>query len=265
MSDNILLKKLNNMPGQTFRLPSRGIPYKNGELRDEVIDGEVVVFPMTTLDEIYLKTPDMLFQGTAVEKVLSSRVPQILKPKELLAKDVDYILTCLRKVSYGDTFLINYTCDTCENPKSAEYSVDINAFLQKSKELNSTTNNNLYDIDNFIFKFKFAKFDDIIKIHQESEDSTPESIYNNIINSIITNIEAIDDVTNPSIIKEFLSSCNVRFQSEILNKITQLNKWGLEYDTTIECKFCKQTKTFPITLNPISFFTLPSNLKINQE
>jgi hypothetical protein len=260
MSDNVLLKKLNNMPGQTFRIPSRGIPYKNGELRDEVIDGEVVVFPMTTLDEIYLKTPDMLFQGTGVEKVIASKVPQVLKPKELLAKDIDYLLTCLRKVSYGDDLLVNYTCDTCENPKQTTYNININSFLQKSKEL-ATRVNNILEIDNFVFKFKFAKYEDIIKINQVNSDDTPESIYENIINSILTNVESVDDVTNQDVIKEFISRCDVQFQHKVLNKINELNNWGMEYNTTIECKFCKQKKTFPVTLNPVNFFTLPSDLK----
>ncbi len=260
--DNILLKKLNNMPGQTFRLPSRGLPYKNGELRDEVVNGEVVVFPMTTLDEIYLKTPDMLFQGTAVEKVISSRIPQILKPKDLLAKDVDYLLTCLRKVSYGDELLINYTCDTCENPKKTEYNININTFLQKSRELNEINENILMvDVDNFMFKFKFVKFDDIIKMNQSDEDKSPDGVYKNLINTISLNIESVDDVTNQDIIREFISGCNVQFQNKILDNISKLNQWGVEFTASIECKHCKQLKTFPIALNPVSFFTLPSNQK----
>src|SRR3569832_318234 len=85
----------NTLPGQTYRLPSLG-KYPEGVLSDDVVNGELVLHPMSTLDEIYLKTPDMLFQGTAIEQVFARRVPQVLKPLELIPKDVDYILSALR-------------------------------------------------------------------------------------------------------------------------------------------------------------------------
>jgi len=104
------LLRVNKMPGETFRLPSRGIFYKNGELDASVANGEVVVKPMTLLDELYLKTPDMLFQGTAVEEVFKRCIPEILKPQQLFMNDVDYLVLCLRKVTFGDNFEIDYIC-----------------------------------------------------------------------------------------------------------------------------------------------------------
>jgi len=88
---NPLLTRV-EMPGSTFQLPSRGLFYDNGELRDDVEMGEVHVHPMSAFDEILMKTPDALFSGEAVHKVFLRCIPQVLQPVELLAKDVDFLL-----------------------------------------------------------------------------------------------------------------------------------------------------------------------------
>lgn len=115
VNDNPLLRRFNHMPPETFRLPSGGVFYTNGELDDEVINGEVEVHPMTAIDEITIKSPDMMYQGTAIEKVFSRCIPQVLKPLELLTKDMDYLLVCLRIVTYGETLDLTWECPpTCE-------------------------------------------------------------------------------------------------------------------------------------------------------
>ena len=97
---NPLLKALLKvMPPTTIRLPSKGLLYKNGELDDEVIDGQIILYPMNTLDEIIIRNSDMLLQGTAIEQVIGRCAPQVKKPMELFSKDIDYILVFLRKIS----------------------------------------------------------------------------------------------------------------------------------------------------------------------
>ena len=95
------------IPGEIHRLPSRGIFYTNGELDGSVRDGELQIFPMTLIDEITMKSPDLLFSGDAVKQVLGRCVPQVLKPGQLLSKDVDFLMLVIRKASYGD-LEINY-------------------------------------------------------------------------------------------------------------------------------------------------------------
>ena len=84
-TENPLLSKV-RMPGETYRLPSNDLFYHNDELDPSVRDGEVHVYPMTAVDEIIMKSPDMLFSGKAVEEVFLRCVPQIKKPMELLGK-----------------------------------------------------------------------------------------------------------------------------------------------------------------------------------
>jgi DNA-directed RNA polymerase subunit M/transcription elongation factor TFIIS len=134
MSDtNPLLNKI-KLPGRRFRLPSRGLFYTSGELADNVIDGEIELFSMTAVDEISLRSPEYLYSGEAIERVLSRCAPEVKKPLKLLAKDVDFILTALRVVSYGDELELNIRCDKCQEEQEAKNAAGRESFLAEVKE-----------------------------------------------------------------------------------------------------------------------------------
>lgn len=168
-SDNVkrvnpLLERFNKMPPETFRLPSGGGFYKNGELDEEVVDGEVIIYPMTTQDEITMKSPDMLFQGTAIEKVFNRCMPQIKKPMDLLSNDVDFLMICLRIVTYGSSIEIKYECPKCnENNKNklkeAEFENEVDDDFdeefddernQNSVKIKNIRNNDVINVDTSI-------------------------------------------------------------------------------------------------------------------
>lgn len=259
---NPLLKKLaksNRMPGMTFRLPSKGLPYKNGELAEEVENGEILIFPMSTLDEIYLKTPDMLFQGTAVEKVIGRCCPQVQKPLELLAKDVDYILTCMRQVSYGDIIDLTYKCE-CPKAKEVQLEVKISSFLRKTKLINDDMDSLSLELDGFLVRSKYATFDGMIKLNQENNSlDSPEDVYNAFIDNLTISIEAIDEITDPDVIREFLINTDRGFQMSILDHVQKINDWGMDFEHEFTCKYCGEKKSTTISLNPVSFFSQPSS------
>ena len=127
MSDNPLLKKI-QLPGKKFRLPSRGLFYVNGELSDAVQDGELEVFSMATIDEVTLRSPEFLFSGEAIERVFKRCIPDVNEPLKLLSKDVDFLLACLRVVSYGNSYSINTRCPECEELQQKQNIIKYNEF-----------------------------------------------------------------------------------------------------------------------------------------
>lgn len=111
VTNPLLAKKNARLPGTVFRLPSRGIFYENTNiLSDDSVDGEVLIYPMRLRDELRMKALDSIFQGTAVTETISYCVPQINEPENLVAEDVDYILTVIKKLTHGN--LITYK-DVC--------------------------------------------------------------------------------------------------------------------------------------------------------
>ena len=269
--ENPLLKRKNKFPGETFRLPSKGLLYYNGELDDEVKDGEVTIYPMTTLDEIYMKTPDMLFQGTAIDVVFKRCIPQIKKPLDLFSNDVDFLLTALRKVSYGNHILINHVCEFCgeTSKKEHEYSIPLNFFIQNTKEFS------IEDVDNLKMILSTGEqvilkpltFSEMLKTMQmnDTDIKSPEDIANILVETLSSTIRTVDGVVEKEFIEEWLSSLPTQIISEFSSKLEKLNKWGTNFEYTIRCKDCDKEQKINTILNPLYFFILPSNQKISIE
>src|SRR5271168_5330615 len=149
---NPLLEGL-KLPGRIFQLPSRGIFYHNGELADNVKDGEVHVYPMSALDEINMKNPDQLFSGAAVNTVFATCVKGVKKPSELLSKDVDAIMLFLRAVTYGPSyeFMAHHGCgefDGVTKPfNDYSYTADIEQLMNEMKMIDPTVVGSMYTVN----------------------------------------------------------------------------------------------------------------------
>jgi hypothetical protein len=262
---NPLLEKLKRkIPGESFRLPSRGLFYTNGELDPEVEDGQVVVYPMTTVDELKMRNADMLFQGSAITEVIGHCVPQILKPNALIAPDIDYLLTCIRKVSYGPLLPIEHKCKKCGFEK--EYNISIDYFIQKTKEITQKQ----YDqmnimINDFKVRIKPCVFTEMIKILQSSSETldTVEKLSDWLDSSLVSIIKSVDNVKDRDQILAWLKKLPRHIKEELSNAIETQNQWGLEFSYEIKCEAegCGEKADIKSTLNPTGFFMLPSSPK----
>jgi len=255
---NPLLARV-HMPGSTFKIPSGGLFYKNGELADDVIDGEVHVQPMTAYDEVLIKTPDLLFSGEAVEKIFKRCIPQIIKPKELFAKDIDFLMICLRKITFGDFFNIVYTHD-CEDAKSHEYSIDINHFVKNTKRIDPTTIGSIYTtkINNGqTVKMHPSRFKDVIKMLQNIDpngDFTPEEETESIIDTIMSVISSVDDIVDKNMIREWLQTIPAGWIGNLSEAIEKTSDWGPDFVYKTKCKDCGKVVKITAPINPLSFF-----------
>ena len=269
---NPLLDKLNKMPGVTFRLPSKGLLYKNGELATDVKDGEVVVYPMTTLDELYMKTPDMLFQGTAIEHVFKKRIPQIKKPMELFGNDVDFLLTALRKVSYGDFIPIKHRCTLCgeKTDEVHTYDIPLNYFLSKTKELSIGDKDNLTFTLSLGYKVTLrpSKLNEVLELYRfnNMQDTTQADELNTLmIKSLCSTIDNVDGIDDRAQIEEWILELPKGVVEEFQGKLEKVNNWGVEFKFEFDCIDCQGHQVINTVLNPLYFFILPSDQKTNQE
>lgn len=256
---NPLLERV-KMPGETFTLPSGGLFYNDGELSNEVRQAEVHVHPMTAIDEITIKTPDLLFSGEAVKQVFERCIPSVLKPDRLLAKDVDFLLLCLRKVSYGDTISLEHKHD-CPDAKEHSYQVDVGKFIRDAKRIDPTTIASKFSIkmpnDQVVqmMPIRFKQFVEIMQVNNPNEKLTPKESVKRMAESVSEMIVKVDDIVDKEMIREWLVSVKPTFISEINDKIDNTMEWGPEYDTTVECKDCGNQTTLTAPMNPLYFFT----------
>ncbi len=254
---NPLLARV-EMPGSTFQLPSRGLFYKHGELRDDVEMGEVHVSPMSAYDEILMKTPDQLYSGQAVEKVFNRCIQQVIKPSELIAKDVDFLLVCLRQVTYGDDMEVSYT-HTCNDAESQNYIIKLSDFLSTTKKINPTTVGKVYTTslpNGQVVKLHPSKFKDVIKMYQETEvgNDSPEAELDMAVFIIQSIIYSVDDITNQEQIMEWIKQIPAGWLGDLTSVIEQASDFGPNFTLHTKCKDCGEDIEIHTPVNPISFF-----------
>jgi len=124
------LAKHFRQPAIYMDLPSKGA-YWPEEAIDLGVNNQIAVYPMTTKDEITIRTPDALLNGHSVVQLIESCCPQIKNAWKTPSIDVDAILIGIRIASYGSDMDIDTTCtiDTCKH--SNRHTFALNDVLDK--------------------------------------------------------------------------------------------------------------------------------------
>jgi hypothetical protein len=259
---NPLLTRI-RIPGETFTIPSGGLFYTNGELAPDVVNGEVHVYPMTGIDELVMKSVDKILNGEAVKEVFARCIPSVLKPGALIAKDVDFLLVALKKVSYGPTFEINYTHD-CEDAEMHQYEFPLDMFLRDIKGVNPTTVRAVYTYtleNGQVLNFTPATYDDVVDVYktQQMEQGKEEvqsqtEVLHGLMSSMSILIADVDGITDRDQIIEWLMQLPVAWLQKISDAAIETTNWGVQFDVPLVCKDCGAEVAVPTPLNPISFF-----------
>lgn len=262
---NPLIDKM-RIPGETFRLPSGGAFYKNGELDPHVKHGEVHVYPMTTIDEIVMRSPDKVFRGDAACEVIRRCVPDVLKPEKLFGKDIDFLMMCLKKVSYGNRVeqVYNHGCNKESQPRT--YTLNINDFIKKTKQLDLSSMAEKFQKEiivgdsTFHVKFHPLRFEDFVRSLQDIDDDMSEdSIRNHLCNQLTDVVELVqiedEIVTDREMIYNWVDKLPVMSKKEITDVIEESSKWGPELDTVVECQECGKEIRIEVPVNPTVFFS----------
>jgi hypothetical protein len=116
------LSKFFRQPSIYMSLPSGGAYWPEGTL-DMPPTGELPVYPLTSRDEITLRTPDALLNGQGVVDVIQSCVPNIKNAWKMPSTDVDAVLLAIRIASYGHSMDFENKCPHCEEEHT--YSMDL--------------------------------------------------------------------------------------------------------------------------------------------
>ena len=256
---NPLLATL-KMPGRIFQLPSRGLFYTGNELSAEIPDAEIHVHPMSAFDEISMKNPDLLYSGRAVDEVLKTCIPEILKPTELYGKDVDAVMLFLRLVTYGPNYDVTVT-HTCDEAKPHSYVVDLEALLQNMKYLDVTALEQVFTVrlpNGQVVNLQAVRYSHILELLRANEGKktlTDKDQKDNLYLNLLNVIKSVDNIEDKQQIKEWLGTVPAPYVSKIIDKIDQTNDWGPDLKVELTCKDCGEKLKVEIPINPISFFS----------
>lgn len=90
-------------------------------------NGDYPVLPMSTRDEIMLKTPDALINGSAIVDLFQSCIPSIKNAWDMPSIDVDSALIAVRIASMGETMNFSSACPSCGSDN--DYDIDLRTVL----------------------------------------------------------------------------------------------------------------------------------------
>ena len=268
------LKQYFRRPEIYLKLPSGGKFYPAGSI-DLPENHELPVYPMTAIDEITSKTPDALFNGTAVVDIIKSCVPSIKDPWAIPIVDLDPILVAIRAASNGTMLDIESTCPSCT--EEASYSINLIGLLG---QLTSGNYDELITLNELTFKFNpfsykkinhinMSQFEieqtitNLDKITDENARQTQSSLIMQKLNNLSMELiaEAIESITTPigivnekEYILDFLKNCDRKVFEQLRNTAVNLRESSQLKPLDVKCIHCQHEYQQKLTLNVSDFF-----------
>ncbi len=263
-------------PAIYLRLPSQGRFWPDDAI-DYPPNGEIEVYPMTTKDEIILRTPDALLNGAGMITVMQSCCPNIKDGWKTPSVDVDAILIAIRIASYGEELDFETSCPHCEAENA--HAVDLRIILDAIKCPDYSQKIEFHDIKIKLRpqayfaanKASMIGFEEqkIIQVLNNAElDNEVKSIeitksMNKLTEISIATLAASTDyielgdgniVREQEYINEFYQNVENKLVKELQLKIAELNEQVQVQPQQVQCAECHKPYTVPLDFNFSNFF-----------
>ena len=279
MTPNNPLRQYFRQPSIYIRLPSQGKFYPDGAL-DMPQNSELPVLPMTAVDEITYRTPDALFNGSAMVNVIQSCCPSIKDAWSIPSVDVDSILVGIRVASYGHSMELSSQCPNCKH--EYEFTVDLRMVLDQLTVPDYDSPVNHGDLE-FYFKpmtYKNLNENNQLQFEQQkimamlpdTELADAEKITSITdalkkltqitIEALCQSIAAVKTpsalVTEQEFILELMQNCDRNVFNSVRDHIVKLKTSSELQPLKMTCPECQHQYEQGITLDMTSFFAAAS-------
>jgi len=265
------LSKYFRQPAIHLTLPSGGKYWPEGSL-EMTMSGQLEIYPMTTKDEITIRTPDALLNGSSTVSLIQSCVPQIKDAWKAPTIDVDALIIAIRIASYGqnmdiDTVCINQECKhenrhsldltmILDSVKSPNYNrtIDIKGIKIKLKPVPYFENNKskmlVFEQDRALSIISDESLTDEAKLNSFQEHLNKMIDINNGLMSAATEYIEVDDgikVSNQKHISEFYENCDTAIVREVKARFAENAKSTELPNPRMKCEECDTE--YPVALN----------------
>jgi len=270
------LAKHFRQPAVYLRLPSNGKFWPESALNLPA-NGEIAIYPMTTRDEITLRTPDALMNGSGVVSVIQSCCPDIIDAWNMPSIDVDAVIIAIRIASYGHEMELNNACPECK--EFNDYAIDLRYVLDN---ITMPDYNKPVEFETLKIKLKPQPYFSFNKTNQAQyeeqkllqaiENTTMDedlrsieinkqmlSIINLGIDTLTTSTEyiEIDDgfkVKEKEFIKEFYENAPAAVIKQVQDRLANINEQGAIKPAQVACQNCNHNFAIQITFDYAAFF-----------
>jgi len=273
--ENNPLKQYFRRPVIYFKLPSDGRYYAPGVISWPSGSRELPVYSMTAVDEMTVRTPDALFNGTAVVDLIKSCIPNIIDPWAINSIDLDAVIVAIRAASNNGKLDIETTCPACEETTS--YDINLMNMLGQLSDVDYNTKLELNELKfkfrpltqaesnkNEMDQFEIQKLLATLEDFQESEEKKSHmteairrlnTLVMKIISSTIEYIETPESrVTEQMYIHDFLVNTDKGTNDAIREYSLKLKNESQLKPIHIKCIHCANEYDQKVVLNVTDFF-----------
>ncbi len=276
MNENNPLRQFFRRPAVHITLPSGGESYAPEDI-EWPENKELPVYPMTAIDEITTKTPDALFNGTAMVEIIKSCVPSIKNPWALLSTDLDTVLISIKAAGGQETIDVESECENQECKALGTYGINLQVLLQSLGAGDYKTPLRMNELEIYFAPLKYkemneaglkqfdiqAKYKNLSSIEDQQERTLASAealkditvLTMEILSQTIVKIVTPEgDVTNTDHIHDFLKNADTKTYETVRDHNTQLREKSTIKPLDIKCEECGHEYKQPFTLNASDFF-----------
>jgi len=274
-SQNPLMKYF-RQPAIYIKLPSGGNFWAPGSL-DLPVTGEIPVYPMTARDEITLRTPDALMNGSSMVEVMQSCCPNINDGWKMPSIDVDAVLIGIRIASYGAEMNVDTDCPKCkhDNRHTADLTQILGTITAPDYSEKVQVNDLKIKLQPQVFfsmnRQNMIKFEeDKIAEAMDSADMRPEDkaaqISQSLSKLVGISIDAVTDstsyietsdgntVSDSNYIREFYASSDAGVLRAVQSVLSKINAQMDLDPLPVRCDNCKEIYNVPLEFDYANFF-----------
>jgi hypothetical protein len=233
-------------PGEEVTLPSKGLLYPEGH---PLKSGKIEMKYMTAREEDILTNPNLIENGTVIDKLLQSLIITPFDYNDLLVGDKNAILIAARILGYGKEYEFKYNGEP--------YKIDLTQIEDKSIDESLITNNEnkfFYTLptskQEITFKFLTHKDENLIANELKGLKKLNKNSSSTISTRMKYVITSVGGDSETKTIREFIDTQLLAIDSRALrNYIESIQP---DVDLTYECEDKKGnliTIAIPIGLN----------------
>ena len=243
---------------------------------------ELPVYPLTSKDEIMLRTPDALMNGQAVVDVIHSCLPNVKNAWAMPSIDIDTALISVRIASYGHSMDFTHKCNKCDEEHT--YAMDLRHLMSTIKMPDYETP---VEHRGLRIQFRPTNYREITRINQTSyeinrqtqaidsdqignEDratfvaSTMQRVIDMGSDALVNSTISIEDMasgtvtTDREFIKEFFDNIDRKMFTSIQESLIERTKDSNIKPQDTTCQSCGEPITLNILFDYANFFVVGS-------
>lgn len=235
----------------SFPLPSGGRFYQDSNDED-LKKGIIKLYPMSIADEEILTNRAYVKNNSVFRILFDSCMASDYQAKNLLSFDAGFLIYALRKISYGDDYKFDVTCDDCGKKFPFTLNVsDIDFPELKDKEDERTIK---LPISKFTVKMHLLRLKDEEEVARLASQYADEEEYNDMVFNLYVRTNSIKDANDEELAEsDWLDfySCLPALDRATITKSFEGS--ALEPKTKVTCPKCGKIMEMNIPWTPDFF------------